>query len=312
MVPETGVAAVREVRALRNAGFVVRAVQAQQVGEAVALLRNFAPHVTAHDWERILLGPGTRPPATIGFGLYVEDRLVGFLGTLTSARQIRGRVERICNLHSVFVQPRFAAGGSYLLLAAMADPEVTLTALTPSPRVRDVLIAAKFAPLEHTCRLHLPLPDVRRLPHGAATVQRVTGDEPWLEAAEATLLRDHAALGCRGYMVREGDRRTFVVTRASRLRRLPMLGVSDLLHVGDPELAAKHFGRLKLAIMIAERSVILRCDARLLDAGRWMALTRERPSYFRSFRLQPIDIDNLYSEMLYQDLLAASSSGDLA
>jgi hypothetical protein len=283
----------------------VRRVAAAEVDAAIVLLRSFVPEVSVANWQRVLFGPGAEPPHDIGFGLYAGEELVGFLGAMPSEREIHGRRERICNLHSVFVRPRFAAAGGFLLLAAMDDPEVTLTALTPSPRVRDVLQAAGFVPLETTSRLHLPLPDLHALLGDPPGLLPVTGQEPWLDPARASLLRDHRREGCRGYLIRDREAEAFIVTRRGRLRRLPMLGVSEILHVGGPDVAERHFGWLKLAIMRRERSVVLRCDARLLGGAHRLALSRARPGYFRSHRLRPIDIDNLYSEILYQGVLAA-------
>ena len=291
--------------------FVVRAVcSAEEIDAAIGLLRAFAPRVTASDWRTVLVGPGReadggREPKSVGFGAYHGGDMVGFLAAHASERIIRGRLERICNLHSVFVQPGFAPVGAYLLLAAMADPEVTLTALTPSPRVRDVLKAAHFDLLETASGLYPRLPDLHALRRGRPALQQVFGDETWLDPAHARLLRDHAPHGCRGHVVLVGDvARAFVITQRGRLRRLPMLGVSEILYLSDPAVAVRHFGWLKLAIMRAEGTMLLRCDARLTGGARRLAFWRARPGFFRSKRLQPIDIDNLYSEIIYLDVLA--------
>jgi hypothetical protein len=84
---------------------------------------------------------------------------------------------------------------------------------------------------------------------------------------QATLLRDHAPHGCRGYLMNTDGARAFIITQPSRLRRLPMLGVNEILHLSDPAVVARLCGWLKRAIMRAERSVLLRYDSRLLGVG---------------------------------------------
>ncbi len=131
----------------------------------------------------------------------------------------------------------------------------------------------------------------------------MTGDEPWLTEADATLLRDHARHRCRGYALIANGEYTLIITQRNRLRKPSMLHVSDCLHVGNAELFSAYFERAKLAILCHDRTVLLRVDERLLGKQPRFGIKRERTSYFLGTAVSADEIDNLYSEMVFNDLL---------
>ncbi len=127
------------------------------VDQAALLLTRIVPHVGESNWKAVLSCRFGEQPDTIGFGLYADDELVGFMATIFSVRKIRGKDETFCNLHSVFVHARHAASAPFMLLKAMDYPHLTLTAMTPSKRVGQILRRARFNPLEVRYRLFPPL-----------------------------------------------------------------------------------------------------------------------------------------------------------
>jgi hypothetical protein len=288
----------------------VRALGPEDADLVARLLCRFVPRVGAEAWRRSLVDIWPRTPDTIGLGLFADEQLVGFLGTIFAARQIGGRLTTVCNMHSMYVDPRHASTAAYLLLRMLDDPEVTLTALTPSARVARILRSAGFRPLETGYRLYAPLMNLPTLLRRPARIVRATGAEPWLEASDAALLRDHAALGCNGYAIRSETGYALVITRRSPIRKFRWAHVSDVLYVRNAALLARCFEQAKLAILRGDRTQILRLDDRFMGGWTGFGIGRRRHSLFHSRSLDATQIDNLYSEALFQDTLILVPPGN--
>jgi hypothetical protein len=206
-------------------------------------------------------------------------------------------------MHSMYVVPRHAATAAYLLLKMLDDPEMTLTALSPSARVTRILRGAGFKPLETGSRLYPPLANPRTLARWPARILRATGAEPWLAPADAALLRDHAAHGCRGHAIVDKSGYALVITRRGAIRQPRWARVSDVLHVSDPRLLARHFEQAKLTILWRDRAQALRVDDRMMGEWKGCGISRPRSGLFHSGTLDARRIDNLYSEALFHDTL---------
>src|SRR6266571_8166772 len=96
----------------------VRPVTSDQFPEIYPLLQSFKnPSMLREDWRRMLFDlPWAVDEPHRGHGLYHNGRAVGFLGTLFSTRQIRGRTLRFCNLSSWIVDDAYRAGSFQLLM----------------------------------------------------------------------------------------------------------------------------------------------------------------------------------------------------
>jgi hypothetical protein len=210
----------------------------------------------------------------------------------------------------MYVDPRHASTAAYLLLRMLDDPELTLTALTPSARVTRILRSAGFRPLETGYRLHAPLMNLPTLLRRPARIVRATGTEPWLDASDAVLLRDHAALGCNGYAILHDAGYALVITRRSPIRKIRWAHVSDVLYVRDAASLARHFEQAKLAILRGDGAQVLRVDDRFMAGWPRFGIRRPRHSLFHSRSLDAKHIDNLYSEALFQDTLILVAPGN--
>jgi hypothetical protein len=288
----------------------VRPLGPEDADLVAELLCRFVPRVSAEAWRRSLVDIWPQTPDRIGLGLFADDRLVGFLGTIFAARQIGKVRTTVCNMHSMYVDPRHASTAAYLLLRMLDDPETTLTALTPSARVTRILRSAGFRPLETGYRLYAPLMNLPTLLRRPARIVRATGAEPWLDPSDAVLLRDHAALGCNGYAIRTEAGYALVITRRSPIRQLRWIHVSDVLYVRNAALLARWFEQAKLAILRGDRSQVLRLDDRFMGGWTGFGIWRPRHSLFHSRSLDATQIDNLYSEALFQDTLILVAPGN--
>ena len=87
-----------------------------------------------------------------------------------------------------------------------------------------------------------------------------------------------------------------------RIDRRRGLRTASLLHVSDPELLAAMSKPLARHLLLRHGAVATLVEDRI--AGRRpspaFALRRTQPKMFRSSHLGPADVDDLYSELVFQ------------
>ena len=250
--------------------------------------------IVLHDW------PVDRPD--YGLLLEAEGRVVGCILAVYSERTIRGRRERFCNVGTWFVEPAFRSHSLRLSWKLSELQGYTLTAFTPNPTSEALFRRSKYKLLTEGLHLYAPGQGAR----GTRLLGvRVTGDvdaiERELDERDRRILRDHRPFACRHFLLtaRGESGYAYVVTKRWKVWRDGRIPVTELLHVSDPSLAIRCFERLKLGILLRDRSVFLGVDRRLLGeeapVGRPLA---RRPRFFRSDTLGPSDVDDLYSEVV--------------
>lgn len=265
---------------------------------AICFLTQIVPGMSAADWRNLLLSRWPSMRQDIGVGLFDGDSLVGFLGTIFADRVINGRAQRFCNLHSCFPKSGFEARSAWLLLAALAERDCTLTAFTATPRVQTILETAGFSALEVRCRVFPLLPALLGARRNGARILTGSAAEPMLDAHDRGLVADHRPYACNHFVVAAEREYALMITKRRLLRTMPPLYASDVLHLGNPALAIAHFEQLKAAVLRSERTVMLRIDERMLGAKPPPGIRRRKALYFRSKTLTAPEIDNLYSELV--------------
>src|SRR5512145_1520818 len=100
--------------------------------DVVPLLEEFpGQRLPREAWYRMLFEPPwPTPDDRRGYVLRDDGRVVGFLGTISCTREIRGRRERFCNLSSWIVRDSHRGASLQLVLPVLADREQTIVNLT--------------------------------------------------------------------------------------------------------------------------------------------------------------------------------------
>jgi hypothetical protein len=230
-----------------------------------------------------------------GFLLRADGAVVGVQLAIYSTREIDGVVERFCNLAAWCVDEPYRGHGLRMLRAVLAQPDYHFTDLSPSGNVVPLNRRLRFESLETdtALALNLPLPWSRRV----AVVTDETEIERLLDGADQRIFADHRGAAAVGHVViSTGSEHCYVVFRRDRRKHLRLF--ASLLHVGNPELLARHRAALGrhllrqgLPFTLGELRV-----TRSRPRGSIM-LASPRPKMFRSSRLAGDAIDNLYSEL---------------
>jgi acetoacetyl-CoA synthetase len=279
----------------------IRPITRADVDAVVTLLRKEhwsemseerARAIVLHDWKV------DRPH--YGFLLETEDRrVVGAILGAFSERQIRGRLERFCNIGTWYVEPEFRAHSLPLSWKLGALKGYTFTALTPNATSEVLFRRGPYSVLAEDYHMYVPGQGGRGTrAFGASVTGDVDAIRRELEPADRQILDDHRAWDVRHFLLtaRGEARYSYVVTRRWKYWRRDLVPVSEMLYVSDKSLAARHFERLKLGILLRDRSLVLASERRFLGEAAPMGHVVRRPRFFRSETLEASDIDNLYSE----------------
>lgn len=260
------------------------------------------PHLAEEDWGRLFVDHGGQQGGRFGWLLQDGDAIVGFLATLYSERTVRGRKHRLCNLSSWIVRDEYRGHSLALLGKVLAQKDLTITNLSPTPQVLQMCLKLGFAPLDRSERIVLPSPLVAPRPGCRVVLER--GEmERSLAGESLRILEDHQLPHHRHALIRSPEGDCHVMMNRSRKAigaglRVP---VARVHHVSDPEVFLRHLPRLLLRVMSELGVAALVVEERAIG-GRaiWHSFRRPggpRTAAFRPNGLRPEDVDGLYSEL---------------
>src|SRR5262249_27867371 len=120
----------------------IRAVGEDIVPQVKRFLAGRREFEYVRNWEPCFNYPWKLAQFPYGYAMVDGNEIVGFLGTMFSARRVNGRKAIHCNIHTWIVDDdfRFRLGaegkgaGRHLIAPLIEMKDVLITALTPSPR----------------------------------------------------------------------------------------------------------------------------------------------------------------------------------
>jgi hypothetical protein len=275
--------------------------------EVYPLLRQFPrQNLTKDLWRRMLFDqPWPVEEPHRGYALIDHGRVVGFMGTMFSRRQVRGERVRVCNLSSWIVDAAYRALSLELLRPVLALREYTVVSPSPNAVAHPIYVRLGFGVLEDSQWLIAPLASPRQIA-GAIGTTLITDPErmrPRLDPAGQEI-HDHLRGTVAGealLLARGGP--CHIVATAS-----PWKGRWRLAHV---QYASNwgafwdHAPRFAGAFLRTLGTVGLRVDGRHA-AGRTPAFAVRRRMALPTLYLPgaagiaPDLVDGLYSETLFQ------------
>lgn len=232
-------------------------------------------------------------PAHRGWLAEIDGALVGYHGSVGSARWIDGRARPCGSFSSLYVH-KSARGhdlGGRMMRALVAEPDVTYTVFNPSRRVQALLESCGFSDLETHRRVFTAGPA------GQVQVTKGSAAAPYIDAA---ILRDHAALPVTAAVLSDADGAVACLLGA------PARGADgaavELLYCSDPAALARMIEAASPALLGPEPGLRLHVDERYFD-GNEPGGRREALAYRRMIRpardpLPSWRVDHLYSETL--------------
>ncbi len=268
---------------------------ADRAAVADFLHRHLNPRVPPAAWQRAMRTSWAPDAGDHGYLLRDGGAVVGAYLAFYSERTIAGRRERFCNLGAWCVLPAYRRHAPRLLRALLSRRDTHFTDLSPSGSVVEINRRLGFRFLDTTTVL---VPARPRLAPGAVT-DRPDEVVAALDDRQRRLFRDHAdAPAVHHVLLRRGDRTCYVMARRERRRGLPLF--ASVLHVSDPEVFRRMAGALGGHLLRRHGVAALLVEPRIAGCRPLGALPwpRPRPKMYRSERLTPDQIDDLYSELV--------------
>jgi hypothetical protein len=258
------------------------------------------PRIPRDRWRRLMTYGWLADKPELGRVVDRDGRIAGFVGMVLSDRPVRGRCERIVDISSWYLEKELRGRGLGigLMRSALADPDVTYCTMTPSPLRLHIFRAVGFEDLD-TRRLvwrrgsdRDPLLAVER---DAAALRAA------LDPAQRRMLDDHTGLAVTPVLARRAGADCLLVLAVARKDG----GVEtwDVLHASDRRFLARH-GAAIAAALLPDGPAALVADSRLVDGAAAGAESEAlaTPRLYRSPRLAPHEIDNLYNELQLLEL----------
>ncbi|WP_027062443.1 hypothetical protein [Mesorhizobium loti] len=290
---------------MSQAGFIktdkgvdLRPIARVDVGPVANFLHeNLNNRITPAAWASAIIPTWQTDSKNHGFMLVCDGQIVGVYLAFYSQSCIAGRIEKICNMAAWCVLEEFRSHGLRLVRAMLGQEGYTFTDLSPSGNVVQLNARLKFQFLDTGTALVANLPWPRwwgiRIVSARASIEAV------LQGRDLEIYRDHAQLAAAGHLVIiRGDQLCYVMFRRDRRKGLPLF--ASILHVSNHDLfrvAARNvysrlLTRFGILATLAETRIV-RYHPRLS-----LMLRSPRPKMYRSDRLQPEEIDYLYSELV--------------
>jgi len=236
------------------------------------------------------------------FGRVADDggRIVGFVGSVYADREIAGRRERVVSMSSWYLDKAYRGQGLgfELMGSATADDSATYTMITVSPRNLAMLPKLGYRILDHD--RHVWSASGRPVA-GLDIEQDVGRILERIDASRQLMLRDHAGLPVRPVLISTRDGSCLAVFSVKK--KGEDVTYFDALHLSDPCFFAAHAQSIADSLLPPGKAV-LAVDRRLLADHKADGAVEPIPvaRYYKSQRLAPSEVDNMYSELLLLDL----------
>lgn len=253
------------------------------------------------DWARAIRAPWQADAPNHGFLLRHDGRVVGAYVAYYATRRVGDRTVPVCNLGPWCVHPDQRLHSLRLLRALLAQPGYHFTDLSPGSHVMALNQRLGFQVLDTTTAFtpHLPWPTVPgrgRISCDPAVIERsLTGEA-------LAIYQDHLSASAAAHLVlRRGDRACYVMYRKDRRKQLRgLVFLISVLYVSDPDLFQSMYRQFCRHMLLRHAALGSLAELRVVGQRPSGSLLRPdfRPKMFRSDRLAPEHIDNLYSELV--------------
>ena len=292
------------------------------------LLEKFEnPDFSKDRWRKLFCKYWESGEDNIGYVMTDRDLVVGFIGTIFSARIIHGKQEKICNLSSWIVLPEYRSLSLLLFNDILKNKEISITSFTSIPAAVKILSRLGFITLD-TCyywyRNNL-LTDKNKIQHTADPMKF----EKLLSAEQLKIYHDHLPFNASHYVFTDNNDSCYIIFRVKNasLRTLisnrlinyldfilrKTLGVDYLGHntkvahamyISNTVFMNKFISGINKVIAKELKVSGITMDARFCGSRKKLFRYRSCPriSLYRSMNLTPSQLDSIYSELFILDM----------
>ena len=283
-----------------GSGVQVQKAYAQDFDQVyTSLLAAHDPRIGKEDWRQLFIKHWEVPEDYHGYMLLDNGEVVGFLGTIFSARKIRNQEYRFCNLTSWIVRPEHRQRSLFLLFPLLKLRDYTFTNLSAREHVAAIHRELGFTEIGSQAQILLPLSGFSF--QGKSRCQLIFDYDKIrdiLKNGEKDIFNDHLKFKCRHILIVSENDYCYLV--ASRLVK-KMVPILYIHYIGNLEIFSKMINKVALKMLCHFQSLGLLLEDRLVEGVNLRgAIKYNLPQHklFKSPFLEAKDIDNLYSERI--------------
>jgi hypothetical protein len=281
----------------------IRGARADDFEKVYPLLLDFNnPFLTKEHWRQLFVDHSGCQNGRFGFILFDGEDAVGFIGTIFSERTYGGERLRICNMSNWIVKNEYRPHSLSLLTKVLASGADAITNITPTAQVLKVCEKIGFTPMDKSERIIWPSPTGLRR-RGVKILTRREDVEAALSGEQLRICRDHALPWNRHAVILAPQGECYLMMNRTEkaIKGALRLPFARIHHLSSAEIFANYADCLALAMAIDHKVVGMIVEERMFCGRRiWHSVARSgvRTAAFKSTKLNALQIDNLYSEMI--------------
>jgi predicted N-acetyltransferase YhbS len=252
-------------------------------------------HWDIKGWNDVLSGRWADPGDTIAVTARDNGTLVGVIGLVKSHRMTSDGRRKIGNLTSWYVLKDYRGQGigGDIMRKAISRPEETVTNLTSAKGPLELIKRIGFEVLDDQSLCYRPRPsqpnrfEVTHYPLSLGDV---------LAPQDRQILQDHIGLPVYPMAVKTPDGWCVIVV--AKHKKHDEYVTWETMYLGQPKLFAQHAHAIAASIL-PDTGAVLAVDRRFTRDGTEYDYIYyiPVPRYYTKGRMNPHDIDNLYSEV---------------
>ncbi|WP_299099015.1 hypothetical protein [uncultured Winogradskyella sp.] len=267
------------------------------------------------DWKKITEVNFNAAHNHYGYVLEVDNKLLGFIGTIFSERLVNGEVKKFCNTHSWIVDPSVKMGGMALLLKVLRLKDHVITNFTASEGPFKIFKSLKFNEVAYKNYKILPVQGAKGLVK--FEIEKVTDKNAvkLLSPQDLKLYNDHRDFKNAQFLYLKADnldcfiiskKRSYVPNVFNKVSVLKKsiqnrLTLAEIHYISNPDVFFKSYSNTSNALKICRK---LGWSIGILIADRFIPedstvkkkyYPRKRPYVYRHAENDEL-IDTLYSE----------------
>jgi len=281
----------------------VRRAEKRDIESICSLLHTkMNPEIPVERWRQLMSYDWISEKPDYGRIVESNGEVLGFCGMVYADRTVGAdeRVERIVSMSSWYLDKsvRGTGLGKAMLKSAIEDPTLTYATLTNSRKPLGIVEALGFRVLEghrYLWRKDKPGTTLIRIVNDTASIKSL------VKSYQQKMIEDLASLPVIPVLLQVDGRQILIFLSVKRKKNDVIW--FDVMHVSDPGLFTSNAQSIATLLLPDEPSV-LAVDSRLIRKPSSEAEYDPLPvaRYFVSQRVEPHELDNLYSELQLLDL----------
>lgn len=280
--------------------FIIKKAKQEDFEAIYPLLNELDPSLLKDDWKQLFLKHYNGAEDYFGFVAFIQNRVVGFIGLIFSARVIRDELVKMCNMTTWIVKKEYQKAGVGILLLQEIEKlkkYYTLTGLTGKKKVIPVLKMIGFNDLDTISKIIFPIPTLNLFLNKCSIESDPILLEGCLNAKDLSIYRDHVKFRNIHFIIKTKENYCYIIAKKARRKKLLLI---EIHYISNFEEFMRYISQIRVMVCLYFRVFGLLIDERFLRGNKIeYSINCNTNKLYYSNVVDKDDItDNLYTELL--------------